>query len=225
MRLRRKNSVILLSEYFSVLEGKSNEFIEKKSRFIGFCSPIKDEKEALEILEDKRREFKDATHNCWAYILKEDMSMQRYSDDKEPSGTAGIPILEVMKKEGITNALCLVTRYFGGTLLGAGGLVRAYTKGASLGIEAAKKVLMKDFIKMSFIYDYTFHGSILNYLMKEGYIILKENYMEKIELIIDVAEEDSKIIKDLNNLTSGKITIEEREKIILPTFDGKIIYK
>ena len=95
----------------------------------------------------------------------------------------------------------------------------------SYGIEAAKKVLMKDFIKMSFIYDYTFHGSILNYLMKEGYIILKENYMEKIELIIDVAEEDSKIIKDLNNLTSGKITIEEREKIILPTFEGKIIYK
>ncbi len=223
MRLRRKNSVILLSEYFSVLEGKSNEFIEKKSRFIGFCSPIKDEKEALEILEDKRREFKDATHNCWAYILKEDMSLQRYSDDGEPSGTAGIPILEVMKKEGITNALCLVTRYFGGTLLGAGGLVRAYSGAFKKSIEG-KVYDYGRFLKYRLTFPYAEFDKIKNHLSHTVYDLDNLEYMENISTDIYIKEEDSEeLLETLKNLANRELDYEFEDEYIKAHIDKRIV--
>ncbi|MBP3336981.1 MAG: YigZ family protein [Clostridia bacterium] len=115
------------------------ELIEKKSRFIGHARPVKTEEEALLFISDMRAKFYDATHNVYAYILQEN-NIARFSDDGEPGGTAGMPTLEVLKKENVTDCVVVVTRYFGGTLLGAGGLVRAYSKAAKMGLDDAEIV-------------------------------------------------------------------------------------
>ncbi len=123
--------------YRTVLEPARDEMIEKKSRFIATVRPVTTEQEALELISECRTEFRDATHNVYAYTVQEN-NICRYSDDGEPSGTAGVPVLEVLNKEGLTDVAVVITRYFGGTLLGAGGLVRAYGKTAKLGIDKAK---------------------------------------------------------------------------------------
>lgn len=211
-------------KYNGILKDSNDEFIEKKSKFIGYAFKVESEEEALEKLDFIKNKHKDATHNCSAYIIGEEKLIQRYSDDGEPSGTAGVPILEVIKKEDITNILVVVTRYFGGTLLGAGGLVRAYTKGAKIAIDAAVKVEMVEYNHMSLKYDYTYHGAIQNYLIKNGYIILKENYTEVVEINIHALESDETLVNDLNNETSGTIKIDILSKDILPVLNGKIIY-
>ena len=114
-----------LKPYKTLLRDAQDEFIVNKSRFIGHGRPCETEEEALAFLAEMRAKYKDATHNCYAYIIGPNMGVMRYSDDGEPGGTAGMPIIEVMKARGVTNAAVVVTRYFGGVLLGAGGLVRA----------------------------------------------------------------------------------------------------
>lgn len=211
-------------KYNGILKDSFDEFVEKKSKFIGYAFKVESEEEALEKLDFIKNKHKDATHNCSAYIIGEEKLIQRYSDDGEPSGTAGVPILEVIKKEDITNILVVVTRYFGGTLLGAGGLVRAYTKGAKIAIDSSVKVEMFEYNKISIKYDYTYHGSIENYLIKNGYIILKENYTDVVEIILHALDSDKTLINDLNNETSGTIKIDLLSKDILPVLEGKIIY-
>lgn len=211
-------------KYNGILKNSFDEFVEKKSKFIGYAFKVESEEEALEKLDFIKNKHKDATHNCSAYIIGEEKLIQRYSDDGEPSGTAGVPILEVIKKEDITNILVVVTRYFGGTLLGAGGLVRSYTKGAKIAIDSSVKVEMFEYNKISIKYDYTYHGSIENYLIKNGYIILKENYTDVVEIILHALDSDKTLINDLNNETSGTIKIDLLSKDILPVLEGKIIY-
>lgn len=111
------------------------EFVEKRSRFLGHVRPVESEEEARALIAQMKKQYYDARHNCWCYIIKD--GPERYSDDGEPQGTAGIPMLEVFRREGITNLVCVVTRYFGGVLLGAGGLLRAYTKSAKDALDAA----------------------------------------------------------------------------------------
>lgn len=111
------------------------EFVEKRSRFLGHVRPVESEEEARAFIAQMKKQYYDARHNCWCYIIKD--GPERYSDDGEPQGTAGIPMLEVFRREGITNLVCVVTRYFGGVLLGAGGLLRAYTKSAKDALDAA----------------------------------------------------------------------------------------
>ena len=212
-------------KYNGILENGKDEFIEKKSKFIGYAFKVENEEEALEILEKIKKKHNDATHNCSAYIIGEDKLIQRYNDDGEPSGTAGVPILEVLKKEDLTNIMVIVTRYFGGILLGAGGLVRAYTKGAKIAIDASKKVEMTEYNNISIKYDYTYHGSIQNYLIKNQHIIINENFTDKVEISIHLLEEDRKTIDDLKNMTNGTIEIKVLSKDILPVLNGKIIYK
>lgn len=212
-------------KYNGILENGTDEFIEKKSKFIGYAFKVENEEEALEILEKIKKKHNDATHNCSAYIIGEDKLIQRYNDDGEPSGTAGVPILEVLKKEDLTNIMVIVTRYFGGILLGAGGLVRAYTKGAKIAIDASKKVEMTEYNNISIKYDYTYHGSIQNYLIKNQHIIINENFTDKVEISIHLLEEDRKTIDDLKNMTNGTIEIKVLSKDILPVLNGKIIYK
>ncbi len=125
-----------LKPYKTLLCAASDEFIVNKSRFIGHGCPCETEEDALTFLSRMRAKYKDATHNCYAYIIGANMGVMRYSDDGEPGGTAGMPIIEVMKARGVTNAAVVVTRYFGGILLGAGGLVRAYTQGAVCALNA-----------------------------------------------------------------------------------------
>ena len=122
--------------YITIREYGEDSFIEKKSEFIGYAKRVENEEEAKAFVAEIKSKHKQARHNCWAYIIGENMGIQRYSDDGEPQGTAGIPILEVMKKADITDCAVVVTRYFGGILLGTGGLTRAYTKGASIALKA-----------------------------------------------------------------------------------------
>ena len=121
----------------------SDEFTVHKSRFIGYAAPVETEEAALAFLEEIRRAHRDASHNCYAYTLGANMGVMRYSDDGEPGGTAGLPMMEVIKKQQVCNCCVVVTRYFGGVLLGAGGLVRAYTQGCAAGLAAAGIVVME----------------------------------------------------------------------------------
>ena len=124
-----------MDEYLVPTDFGQDEFVEKKSRFIGRVWPVETEAEALEKIQEMKKQHYDATHNCWAYVIKD--GPMRFSDDGEPGGTAGNPMMQVLQRENLYNVVCVVTRYFGGILLGAGGLVRAYTKGAKIAIDAA----------------------------------------------------------------------------------------
>ena len=131
-------------DYRTVYEGGKGEIVEKKSRFIGEVFPVETEEEAAEILGNIKKQYWDARHHCWAYVIGEEQVQERFSDDGEPGGTAGKPILEVIRGHGLKNVLVVVTRYFGGTLLGTGGLVRAYTQSAQAGIAASTLITKID---------------------------------------------------------------------------------
>ena len=130
-----------MEEYLVPTGFGEDEFVEKKSRFIGRAWLVESEEEALQKIQEMKKQHYDATHNCWAYIIRD--GAVRFSDDGEPGGTAGMPMLQVLQREGLYNVVCVVTRYFGGILLGAGGLVRAYTKGAKIAVDAAGKSMKR----------------------------------------------------------------------------------
>lgn len=209
--------------YRTVHEFGTDEFIEKKSRFIGYVFFVTSEEEAQQKVAQMKEQHRDATHNCWAYIIGEEGLIQRYSDDGEPSGTAGVPILEVLKKENLRNVAAVVTRYFGGTLLGAGGLVRAYSKGVKIALDAAGCVVMEEFLLCRYTYDYTNHGKIINHLTQSGYVICTEEYTDKVSIELHVRENAS-LTQELMDFTGGNLTVEEVKKEILPTIEGKIVY-
>ena len=129
--------------YKTLRQEAADEVIINKSRFIGYACPSETEEEALAFLQKIRTKHKDATHNCYAYVIGKNAGIMRYSDDGEPGGTAGLPMMEVLKAQGVVNCCVVVTRYFGGVLLGAGGLVRAYTQGAVIALKAAQVVVME----------------------------------------------------------------------------------
>ena len=135
-----------MDEYLVPTGFGEDEFIEKKSRFIGRLWPVETEEAALEKIQEMKKKHYDATHNCWAYIIKD--GAVRFSDDGEPGGTAGMPMLQVLQREGLFNCVCVVTRYFGGILLGAGGLVRAYTQSAKDALDAAGISVVRRWVAM-----------------------------------------------------------------------------
>lgn len=210
--------------YRSVYKNSSDEFTERKSKFIGHAFFVTSEEEAQERISEIKEKYNDATHNCSAYIIGEDKLIQRFHDNGEPSGTAGIPILEVLKKENLTNVCVVVTRYFGGIMLGAGGLIRAYTKGCKIALDASVIVEMTEFDKISVSFAYESYGAIENYLRNEGYKILDTSYTDKVSVQVYKDLNSDILIKDLNNLTSGNIEIEKLERVILPCKDNKILY-
>ncbi|MCI7510821.1 MAG: YigZ family protein [Firmicutes bacterium] len=134
-----------MSEYFIPAGSGEAEFVEKRSSFLGHVRYVETEDEAKAFVTEMKKKFYDARHNCWCYIIKD--GAVRYSDDGEPQGTAGIPMLEVLKREGVTNVVCVVTRYFGGVLLGTGGLLRAYTKSAKDALDAAGICVVRRWVK------------------------------------------------------------------------------
>ncbi|MBQ1659249.1 MAG: YigZ family protein, partial [Clostridia bacterium] len=144
-------------QYKTVRNSGSDEFTEQRSRFIGYVCPVKTEAEALAFINEKKKLHWDARHNVYAYVLRES-GIQRYSDDGEPHGTAGVPVLDIIVKSGITDVVVVVTRYFGGILLGTGGLVRAYTKGASIALKAGNIITMQSCNICSLSCDYTRYG-------------------------------------------------------------------
>ena len=209
-------------QYRTLYAYGEDEYIVNKSRFIGYAKPIKTEEEALEFIDEIKTKHYDATHNVYAYVLGENSNVQRFSDDGEPSGTAGIPALEVLKKEEIRNAVVVVTRYFGGIKLGGGGLIRAYTKGAKIGIDAAKVIDMVLHKEIEFTVDYDQYGRIENYLMTNGLVAedVKFEADVTINLYIQVSE-FSKFEKEITNMTSGDAILSELGEKHLPMYNGK----
>ena len=203
----------------------TDEYIVEKSTFIGYAKPIKSEEEAVEFINEIKKKHKDATHNVWAYTVGETLNIQRYSDDGEPQGTAGIPTLEVIKKEDLRDVVVVVTRYFGGIKLGAGGLVRAYTKGAKVGIAAAQIIQKVKYKEISVTIDYNQIGKVQNEIMNMGYKIKDTLYTDKVEIIVYSREEEAESLKSkMIDITSGTAEIGESEGFYLSEKEGEIIF-
>ncbi|KNF09249.1 hypothetical protein CLPU_3c00270 [Gottschalkia purinilytica] len=212
------------STYKTIHEYGRDEIIINKSKFIGYAKPISSEEEAVEFIQEIKTKHKDATHNVYAYVFGENSNIQRYSDDGEPSGTAGIPTLEVIKKENLRNVVVVVTRYFGGVKLGTGGLVRAYTKGAKIGLEDGKIVEKVLFKEIRVRIDYTLYGRMENELLRLGYIIKDVIYDEAVNIVI-LCEIDRKesLVNNLMEITSSKMIYEEGEENYFSVKDGVIL--
>ena len=197
-----------MNEYLVPSEYGEDEFIEKKSRFIGRIWPVETEEEALARIQEMKKKHYDATHNCWAYIIRD--GAVRFSDDGEPGGTAGMPMLQVLQREGLFNAVCVVTRYFGGILLGAGGLVRAYTKGAKIAVDAAGKSMKRVWTVLYVPCPYSFYERVR--LEAEGFggIVRKADFGAEVELELLFPEAKTQEFLDrLTDMTAG--TVESME--------------
>lgn len=199
--------------YITIRDRGEDSFEEKKSEFIGYAKRVETEEEAKEFVNEIKSMHKQARHNCWAYVIGENYGIQRYSDDGEPQGTAGIPILEVMKKQEITDCCVVVTRYFGGILLGAGGLTRAYTKGASIAVKAGGVVEKVKGSKVSISIDYDFIGKIQYLCGQNNWHIEDSEYTDKV--VVHIFAENSiieTIEKEVTEATNGKAAIEKSEE-------------
>ena len=213
-----------MSNYKTLHKFGVDEYIVEKSTFIGYAKPIKTEEEAIEFVNEIKKKHKDATHNVWAYTVGENMNIQRYSDDGEPQGTAGIPTLEVIKKEDLRDVVVVVTRYFGGIKLGAGGLVRAYTKGAKVGIEAGIVIEKVKYTEVKIKIEYTQLGRIQNEIMNLGCIVKDTIYSEDVELIVYSKIEDVQSLTDrMIDITSGTADVSIGEEYYLSEKDGQLI--
>lgn len=200
-------------DYITIYEPSEDSFIEKKSKFIGYISPVSTNEEAIAFIEKIKSMHRKATHNVYAYVLRQD-NISRYSDDGEPQGTAGMPVLDVIKKEGLTDVCVVVTRYFGGILLGGGGLVRAYSHSASLAIKSARKMDMKDSYALSVTCDYSLYGKISYILPEYTHKITSTDFADEvtIELLI-VENQCDNLKKKLIDISNGNIKINQSDMI------------
>lgn len=181
-----------------------DEFTEKKSRFIGRVWPVETEEEALARIQEMKKQHYDATHNCWAYALHD--GPVRFSDDGEPGGTAGMPILQVLQREGLSNVACVVTRYFGGILLGAGGLVRAYTRGAKMAVDAAGKAIKRVWTALYVPCPYSLYQRVKLEAEHFGGILRSTEFGAEVELTILFPEAQTQpFLRRLADITSGAV--------------------
>ena len=193
-----------MDEYLVPTQFGEDEFIEKKSRFIGRMWPVETEEEALERIQAMRKQHYDATHNCWAYIIRD--GAVRFSDDGEPGGTAGMPMLQVLQREGLFNCVCVVTRYFGGILLGAGGLVRAYTRGAKIAVDAAGKSMKRVWTVLYVPCPYTSYERVKLEVANFGGIIRTTDFGAEVELELLFPENQAGAFLDrLTDMTAATV--------------------
>ncbi|MDY4491154.1 MAG: YigZ family protein [Candidatus Faecousia sp.] len=193
-----------MDEYLVPSGFGEDEFIEKKSRFIGRVWLAESEEEALQRIQQMKKQHYDATHNCWAYIIRD--GAVRFSDDGEPGGTAGMPMLQVLQREGLSNVVCVVTRYFGGILLGAGGLVRAYTKGAKIAVDAAGKSMKRVWTALYVPCPYTYYERVKLEVSAFGGIVRKTDFGAEVELELLFPENQAQPFLDaLTDLTAGSV--------------------
>ena len=205
-----------LKAYKTLMKRGNDSFIINKSRFIGYGCPCETEEEALTFLAEIRARHKDATHNCYAYIIGANMGVMRYSDDGEPGGTAGMPIIEVMKARGVTNCAVVVTRYFGGVLLGAGGLVRAYSQGAATALNACGVGVMHPTARYLMEIPYPMLNRMDYFLKSEPVIVEDKAYTDVITYTLIVKETDEQgFIARLTDLSEGKIEPLRAEEMYL----------
>lgn len=203
---------MLAKDYKTVLENASDEFVEKRSRFIGYCKPVKTEQEAIDFINEKRSEHWNATHNVYAYSLREG-NIKRYSDDGEPTGTAGMPVLDVIVKNEIFDVVVVVTRYFGGVLLGTGGLVRAYSHGSKIAVEAAKPVIMQNCLVCEARCAYNQYGKVSSLIIGVGAAVddtvYESDVLVKFHIKPDLL---GTLNKKLADATSGEVTVEQKDE-------------
>ena len=195
-------------DYKTVAREASDEFVEKRSRFIGYVKPVKTEEEAVAFINQKRSEHWDARHNVYAYSLREG-NIKRYSDDGEPSGTAGMPVLDVIVKNEIYDVCVVVTRYFGGVLLGTGGLVRAYSQGSKIALESGGIVLIQSCSLCGVSCSYNRYGKVSSLVMENGATIDDTIYESDVKIKFHIPPEQlSQLNKKLADATSGEVQAE-----------------
>lgn len=194
--------------YITIKHEASAEFEEKRSIFIGYAKPVKNEDDAAEFIKRIKSKHKDATHNVFGYTMKNGV-IARYSDDGEPQGTAGMPVLDVIRKSGVDDACVVVTRYFGGTLLGAGGLVRAYSQAAKIALEAAEIVTYEPYTELSVPCSYSDYQKISAELPKYGAIVDDTEFSDSVMLKIAVKSDIVTLISSkISEISAGKSTPE-----------------
>ena len=206
-----------MKEYLVPTGDGEAQFIERRSRFIGHIFLTETEEEALARLKQMREQYWDATHNVYAYIIRDGAT--RFSDDGEPGGTAGMPVLQVLQREELYNVTCVVTRYFGGILLGAGGLVRAYSHAAKLAVDAAERMVMSECAELSAMFSYDQYGRIERLLAKYGARTLGSDYAADVTLrLLMKANRVEAFQRDLAELTAGRVTacVEDRRYDCMP---------
>lgn len=200
----------MASEYLTIRDSGKGEYEEKKSRFLGEAVPVSSEEEAAEYVAGVRKRYYDARHHCYAWVLGEGSERKKSADDGEPSGTAGQPILKVIEGSGCTNVLVIVTRYFGGTLLGTGGLVRSYTQAARAALEDAEKVRMCLCRQLEVTVEYSALDRLLYELRREGIEMGETEYGAQVTLHLTVeSARAGQLIKTITALTSGGAVINE----------------
>ena len=196
--------------YKTVYVGDTAEIVEKKSRFIANLEHVESEEEALAYIETIRKKYWDARHNCYAYCIGKKQELKRCSDDGEPSGTAGKPILEVITRAGIHNCLIIVTRYFGGTLLGTGGLVRAYTAAAKDALATSELIMLVPGVRYMITTDYTDEGKIRRSLPEYDGVIEDVGYSADVVMKVHIKSEYSKAFMDrITEITGGRAVVKE----------------
>lgn len=197
-----------MEEYKTVEFESSDSFIEKKSKFIGYVKPVKSQQEAVDFINAIKSKHWDATHNVYAYVLREN-NIQRYSDDGEPGGTAGVPVLDVLLKEGLQDVCVVATRYFGGTLLGAGGLVRAYSHTSKIAVESGNIITMAQCSIMSVGVDYSFYERLNVLLSSHNANIINTNFADNVTVTFSVKEDGvEKLREKLIDISNGKYDIK-----------------
>ena len=205
-----------MQSYKTVKQYGEGEIEEKKSRFLGKIKPVSTEEEAIAFIESIKKQYWDARHNCYAFIIGENSESIRCSDDGEPSGTAGKPMLEVLQNNGLKNVVAVVTRYFSGTLLGTGGLVRAYTQATQAALEAAQVATMTLMSVLEIKTDYNAIGKIKYMFAQADTLVMGEEYGVDVVVTIAVPLSEKEIMqKKITEATNGKAVIEEKEQIFM----------
>lgn len=214
----------MLEIYKTVLEGGVGEITEKKSRFIATVRPVKSEEEALAFLEETKKKYWDARHNCFVYSVGLNREYTRCSDDGEPSGTAGRPMLDVILGEDIYNVAVVVTRYFGGVLLGTGGLVRAYSKAVQEGLAASRIIEKRHGIDLKVTTDYTGIGKIRYIAGERNIPILNSEYTDKVVLELLIPSEDVEgVQKAITESTNGRARMEKDRDLYFAVLEGEVL--
>jgi uncharacterized YigZ family protein len=214
----------MMKEAFkTIYDGGIGEFVMKKSRFIATVCPVNTEEEANDIIERLKKKYWDASHNCSAYIIGTENPLMRCSDDGEPSKTAGRPILDVLLAHELTNLVVIVTRYFGGTLLGTGGLVKAYQSATIEGLNQCNIITKELGIQLQITTDYNLIGKIQYYISQDQITLLSSEYTDLVTLVLLVPP--SKLLsltKKIAELTNGSALLAELDKVYFTTLNGEV---
>lgn len=210
--------------YKILYQSKTGEITEKKSRFIANLKAVKSEAEALEFIEETRKKYWDARHNCYAWIIGEHGEQKRCSDDGEPSQTAGKPMLDVLEGSGIVNVCAVVTRYFGGTLLGTGGLVRAYSGAVKEGLGQSTVLTVNPAVKAAITADYNSIGKIQYLLGQQDLVTLDSQYTDEVELTVLVPDEKRDRLKsDITEATGARAGLKELEEVYFGIYEKQVL--